>query len=78
MMGADATAFLNNFNEAVPPQARLCRIVASDDRARWHCAGMVDLYGGQASTAVADLDATTFRAWLSIRLRQLEPLLPKS
>src|SRR6516225_9195258 len=39
-------------------------MVASDDRARWDCAGMVDLYGGQASAAVTDLDPATLRAWL--------------
>ena len=39
-------------------------VVASDGRARWHRAGMVDLHGGPAAAAVADLDAVAVRAWL--------------
>jgi hypothetical protein len=63
MMGADAMAFLNNFNEGIPPLADAAswsQLMAERDG----IARMVDLHGRPAVAAVADLDAIAVRAWL--------------
>ena len=64
MMGADATTFLNRLQSGRAALSRRGGMVASDDRARRHCTGVVDLHGGQAAAAFAHLDTIALRAWL--------------
>src|SRR6266850_2317977 len=68
MMGPDATAFVNNFNETVPPLA---------DVAAWSHL-MVDRHGGPPAAPITDLDAVAVRAMGSTRRRRLERPRPKN